>query len=220
MISIAMDGTFASGKSSIAESVSKTLNILYLNSGNLFRAIGLYCLENNIDPDDKEAVVKGIKDLTLTIKYINGAQHTFLNDVDVSDKLHTKIMGTYSSKVAVIPEVRDKTIHIQRETASRQSVIIEGRDITSHVLPNADYKFFITASQKVRAKRRYLEFKKAGEKVTFNQVLSDLKDRDYRDTHRDICPLIRTKDSIYISTTNMTLEEVIDKVLSYIKKDN
>lgn len=218
MISIAMDGTFASGKSSIARAVSKRLNILYLNSGQLFRACGLYCLENNIDPNDKEKVVEAMKNVELEIKYIDGNQHTYLNGVDVSDKLNTKTMGVYSSIVSVYPEVREKTINIQRETAKRQSVIIEGRDITSHVLPNADYKFFVTASEKVRAKRRLQDFVNAGEKVTFAQVLADLKDRDYRDSHRDICPLVRTPDSVYITTTNLTLDEAVEKVLSYINK--
>ena len=218
MISIAMDGTFASGKSSIARAVSKRLNILYLNSGQLFRACGLYCLENNIDPNDKEKVVSAMKNVELEIKYIDGNQHTYLNGVDVSDKLNTKTMGVYSSIVSVYPEVREKTINIQRETAKTQSVIIEGRDITSHVLPNADYKFFITASEKVRAKRRLQDFVNAGEKVTFAQVMADLKDRDYRDSHRDICPLVRTPDSVYISTTNLSLDEAVEKVLSYIKK--
>ena len=218
MISIAMDGTFASGKSSIARAVSKRLNILYLNSGQLFRACGLYCLENNIDPNDKEKVVEAMKNVELEIKYIDGNQHTYLNGIDVSDKLNTKTMGVYSSIVSVYPEVREKTINIQRETAKRQSVIIEGRDITSHVLPNADYKFFVTASEKVRAKRRLQDFVNAGEKVTFAQVLADLKDRDYRDSHRDICPLVRTPDSVYITTTNLTLDEAVDKVLSYINK--
>ena len=218
MISIAMDGTFASGKSSIAREISKRLNILYLNSGQLFRACGLYCLENNIDPNDKSAVVKAMKNVKLSIKYIDGKQHTYLNDVDVSDKLNTQIMGVYSSIVSVYPEVRDRTIEIQRSTASTQSVIIEGRDITSHVLPNADYKFFVTASEKVRARRRYEDFKNAGEKVSFAQVMRDLKERDYRDSHRDICPLVRTPDSIYISTSNMTLEQSVEKILGYIKK--
>lgn len=218
MISIAMDGTFASGKSSIAREISKRLNILYLNSGQLFRACGLYCLENNIDPNDKSAVVKAMENVKLSIKYIDGKQHTYLNDVDVSDKLNTQIMGVYSSIVSVYPEVRDRTIEIQRNTASTQSVIIEGRDITSHVLPNADYKFFVTASEKVRARRRYEDFKNAGEKVSFAQVMRDLKERDYRDSHRDICPLVRTPDSIYISTSNMTLEQSVEKILGYIKK--
>ena len=218
MISIAMDGTFSSGKSSIARAVSKKLNILYLNSGELFRACGLYCLENNIDPNDKEKVVEAMKNVSLTIKYIDGKQHTYINDVDVSDKLHTPTMGVYSSIVAVYPEVREKTIDIQRSTAATQSVIIEGRDITSHVLPNADYKFFISASEKIRARRRYDEFKAKGEKVTMAQVMKDLKERDYRDSHRDVCPLVRTPDSIYITTTNLTLDQAVEKVLSYIKK--
>lgn len=218
MISIAMDGTFASGKSSIARAVSKKLNILYLNSGQLFRAIGLYCLENNIDPNDRDKVVAEMQNIELSIKYIDGMQHTYINDVDVSDKLNTQIMGVYSSIVSVYPEVREKTIDIQRNTANTQSVIIEGRDITSHVLPNADYKFFISASEKVRAKRRYNDFKNNGEKVTFAQVMKDLKERDYRDSHRDVCPLVRTKDSIYISTTNLNLDQAIEKVLSYIKE--
>lgn len=218
MISIAMDGTFASGKSSIARGVSKALNILYLNSGQLFRACGLYCLENNIDPNDKTKVVEAMKHVHLDLKYINGTQHTYLNDVDVSDKLNTQIMGVYSSIVSVYPEVREKTIDIQRNTAKTQSVIIEGRDITSHVLPNADFKFYITASEQVRAKRRYLDFKNFGEKITFKHVLNDLKDRDYRDSHREFCPLTRTPDSIYISTTKLSLQEAIELVLSYIKK--
>lgn len=218
MISIAMDGTFASGKSSIAREVSKRLNILYLNSGQLFRACGLYCLENDIDPNNRDVVVEAMKNVDLSIKYIDGTQHTYLNGVDVSDKLNTQIMGRYSSIVSAYPEVREKTIDIQRHTAATQSVIIEGRDITSHVLPNADYKFFITASEKVRATRRLEDFRKGGEKVTFKQVLQDLKERDYRDSHRDVCPLVRTPDSIYITTTNLTLEQAVDKIISYIKK--
>lgn len=224
---IAIDGPSASGKSTVAKLVAKKLNVLHLNTGALYRAIGLYAYENGLanDLDDNgipilsgDEKLQIINNSDVKVKFIDGSQHTFLNGEDVTDKIYTATISDYSSRISAIPEVRDHILHLQRDVAKNNNVVMEGRDITSHVLPNAKYKFFVTASAEVRAKRRCEELLGKGEVANYDDILKDVKVRDLRDTTRTICPLIKVDDAIEIDTSNKTIEQVVDEVLSYIKE--
>lgn len=217
MISIAIDGSSGAGKSTVADILSRRLDILHLNSGALYRAVGLYVYEHSIDPKDEKAVVDALKDIDISVKYIDGNQHTILNKVDVSQNLYTSEMGNYSSLVSQYPVVRDKVTAIQRQIANAHDVIIEGRDITSAVLPDATFKFFITASPENRAKRRLEDLHRIGEAVSYEQVYADILERDHRDTTRPYHPLVRVDDAVYIETDNFSAEQVADKMLEVIK---
>lgn len=228
MYSIAIDGPVSSGKSTVAKILAKRLNILHLNTGALYRAIGLYAQRNNllnafsgadVSKVNKSEIEMLINNANVDVKFINGNQHTFLNGEDVTNLIHNPIISDYSSRVSVIKEVRDHVLFLQRDIASKQSVVMEGRDITSHVLPSSKYKFYLTASAEVRADRRYKEELSKGIKTTFKQVLKDVKMRDLRDTTRDICPLIITDDAVVINTDDINEpEKVADKILTYIKE--
>lgn len=228
MYAIAIDGPSASGKSSVANAVSKRLNILHLNTGSLYRALGLYAHQNKliqeIDPAtelpkcSKEEIEKITSSADVTVKFIDGQQHTFLNGNDVTDLLSTPIISDYSSRVSVIPELRQHILQIQRNIASEHNIVMEGRDITSHVLPNAKYKFFLTASPEVRAERRYNELLEKGLMSNYDEILESIKMRDYRDLHRECSPLIIVPEAVVVDTSNMTKEEVIEYILKYIKE--
>ncbi len=227
MYSIAIDGPVCSGKSTIAHAISERLNILHLNTGDLYRAIGYYAYKNNIastvdsagmpqlNADDMKAL---INDVDVDVKFIDGTQHTFVNGEDVTDQLHTPIMSDYSSRVSAIPEVRNHILQLQRDVALKNNVVMEGRDITSHVLPNSKYKFYITARPEVRAQRRMEQDKLKGMQVTYDEVLADIILRDKRDMTRKICPLVITKDAVVIDTSDKTLEQVLDEIIGYIEE--
>jgi len=227
MYAIAIDGPSSSGKSSMASKVAKRLGILHLNTGRMYRALGLYAHSNGLlgklNTDSTVVVVKEevdniINNAKIDIKFIDGEQHTFLNGEDVSDKLNSTVVSDYSSRVSVIPEIRDYVVLIQREIATKTNLVMEGRDITSHVLPNAKYKFFINAPVEVRAERRLKELTEKGFNYTYEEILEDLKQRDYRDINRTYCPLIKVDDAIELDTSNNTLDEMVDIMLSYIKE--
>ena len=227
MFAIAIDGPASSGKSSMAKKVAEKLNILHLNTGQLYRAIGLYAFDkgyfSRLDKDgnaitnDKE-VEDVINNAKIEVKFIDGRQHTFLNGDDVTDLLHTKIISDYSSRVSAVPKIRDYVSNIQRDVASKNNLVMEGRDVTSHVLPNAKYKFFVTASPEVRAERRLNEMLEKGLKYSYEEILQDIIQRDNRDVTRDYCPLIIVPDAIVLDTSNNTLDEMVEKMLSYIKE--
>ena len=227
MYAIAIDGPASSGKSSIARKVAEKLNILHLNTGQLYRAVGLYAFQqgyfSNLDNEgraiaDKKQIENILNNVKVEVKFLDGKQHTFLNGDDVTDLLHTKVVSDYSSRVSVVPEIRDHILHIQRDVASKNNVVMEGRDITSHILPNAKYKFFITASPEIRAERRLNEMLEKGLNYSYEDILQDIIQRDHRDATRECSPLIVVPDAIVLDTSNNTLEEMVDKMLSYIKE--
>jgi len=201
--SIAIDGPSASGKSSVSKLLAKKLNINHLSSGALYRAIAYYLIQNNINEN-------------LVENYLNQIELIFLNNEDITDKLQTNEISTLSSIISQNKAVREFVKEIQINVSENQNIIIDGRDIASVVLPNSKYKFFITASIKARAKRRYLDYKK---KIPLRKIEQDIKTRDERDVNRDISPLIKTKDAILINSSNLTLEETVDKILNYIKEN-
>ena len=215
--SIALDGPSGSGKSTVAKALSSKLNILYLDTGAMYRATALKALNLGVDTFDVEKVSEFLPNMDLEIKYIDGAQHTFLDGEDVSYKIRENRVSMAASNISSLKPVRLKMVDMQRKIASTMSCVLDGRDIGSYVLPNADYKFFITASVEERTKRRFNELKEKGETVDFDLLKSEIEKRDYNDSHRDFAPLVQAKDAIYIDTSDMTIEQVISTILSYIK---
>ena len=215
--SIALDGPSGSGKSTVAKILSKKLNILYLDTGAMYRATALKTLSLGIDTFDEKGVSTFINDINLDIKYIDGAQHTFLDGEDVSEKIREPHVSMAASNVSSLKCVRLKMVDMQRKIASNMSCVLDGRDIGSYVLPNAEYKFYITADTVVRAKRRFDELTAKGHQVDFEELKNEIEQRDYNDKNRDFSPLKQADDAILIDTSSMTVEQVVDKILSYIK---
>ncbi len=216
-ITIALDGPSGSGKSTIAKALSQKLNILYLDTGAMYRATAIKSLKLGIDTFDEDGVKTFIEDIDLKIKYVDGAQRTFLDGEDVSDKIREPHVSMAASNISSLKCVRLKMVDMQRKIASSMSCVLDGRDIGSFVLPNADYKFYITASVEVRTNRRFAELKQKGHDVDFEQLYKEIEQRDYNDKNRDFAPLKQADDAVLIDTSNMTIEEVINKVVSYIK---
>ena len=217
MINIAIDGPSAAGKGVVSERLAKLLNIYHLDTGAIYRAIGLYMYENNIDASSEEEVSKVLDDINIEIEFINREQYTYLNGECVNGKIRTSIISDYSSRSSALLCVRDKVKHLQQDFAKKNNVIMEGRDITTEILPNAKYKFFLTASPETRALRRLKDLEAKGEKITFAQVLKDINERDYRDSHREFGKLQLAKDAVYINTDNYTVDRVV--AIIYSKKD-
>lgn len=211
--SIAIDGPSASGKSSVSKMLAKKLNINHLSSGALYRAIAFYLNENKINPNEVE---KNLNKINIKVKFENFHQMIILNGEDVTEKLNTSEISLLSSIISQQKEVREYVKNIQLDLTKKQNIIIDGRDIGSVVLPNSKYKFFVTASIEARAKRRYLDYDK---KMTLKEVEEDLRLRDERDKNREICPLKQAKDAVLIDSTNLTLEQTVDKILKYIKEN-
>lgn len=216
IIKIALDGPSGSGKSTIAKNLSKRLNILYLDTGAMYRAVALKALSLGVDTLDYDGVAAFLPELDLDIKYKDGTQLTFLDGKDVSDKIREPHVSMAASKVSGLKCVRLKMVDMQRKIAGKISCVLDGRDIGSFVLPDADYKFYITASVEVRADRRYKELTLRGHEVDYEQLKKEIEERDYNDMHRDFAPLTRAADAIYIDTSYMNIEQVVNKVLSYV----
>ncbi len=215
--SIALDGPSGSGKSTIAKTLSEKLNILYLDTGAMYRATAVKALKLGIDTFDENGVKTFIDDINLEIKYIDGAQHTYLDGEDVSEKIREPHVSMAASNISSLKCVRLKMVEMQRKIADSMSCVLDGRDIGSYVLPNAEYKFYITASVKVRTDRRYKELKQKGHDVDYDTLYKEIEQRDYNDKNRDFAPLRQAEDAILIDTSNMSIEKVIETVTSYIK---
>lgn len=217
-LKIALDGPSGSGKSTIAKKLSKELDILYLDTGAMYRATALKALKLNVDTFDEKGVSDFINDLNLEIKYENGSQQTYLDGENVSEKIREPQVSMAASNISSLKCVRLKMVEMQREIASSTSCVLDGRDIGSYVLPDADYKFYITASVDVRAQRRFKELTEKGFNVDFEKLKQEIEQRDYNDSHRDFAPLVKAEDAIFIDTSNMDIDGVTNAVMSYIKK--
>ncbi len=217
IIKIALDGPSGSGKSTVAKKLSQKLNILYLDTGAMYRATALKALGLNIDTFDEDGVKTFIDDINLEIKYIDGTQHTFLDGEDVSEKIREPQVSMAASNISSLKCVRLKMVDMQRQIASKMSCVLDGRDIGSYVLPNADFKFYITASVDVRADRRYKELMLKGHKVDFNALKAEIEQRDFNDKNRDFSPLKKADDAIEIDTSFMSIDQVLNKILSYVE---
>ena len=214
---IALDGPSGSGKSTIAKKISKKLNILYLDTGAMYRATALKALKMGIDTFDEQGVLTFINDINLEIKYVDGTQRTYLDGEDVSAKIREPHVSMAASNISSLKCVRLKMVDMQRKIACDMSCVLDGRDIGSYVLPNAKYKFYITASVDVRADRRFKELTLKGHKVDFEELKKEIEQRDFNDKNRDFAPLVKADDAILIDTSFMNIEQVVNKVLSYLE---
>ncbi len=215
---IALDGPAGSGKSTVAKTLAKEYNILYLDTGAMYRACALKALRENIDPQDKISIEKMLNILDVKVEYIDGAQHTFLDGEDVSEKIRENAVSMAASHVSAHSCVRLKMVEMQREIAKTTSCILDGRDIGSTVLPDAKFKFFLTADSKVRAKRRYDELVSRGQSVDFEKLHAEIVQRDKQDSEREFSPLVCAKDAVVVDTTNLSIEEVIATIKSLIQQ--
>ena len=219
-IIIAIDGESSSGKSSLAKALAKELTYKHINTGAMYRALTFFAIKNNFFLGGKifsQDIIKLIDELNFEFRLIDNISHLFVNGKNMSEQIRTKRVSDLVSYVSTIFEVRKKIVDIQRKLGLKKAIVMEGRDIGSVVFPNAEYKFFLDAKIEDRAKRRLKEFSGDGEKITYQEVIDQLKKRDRLDSTRKISPLIRSKDAILIDTSNLTIEQQIEKIISFIK---
>ncbi|MBO4848723.1 MAG: (d)CMP kinase [Clostridia bacterium] len=217
--SIAIDGPAGAGKSTVAKGVAKRLGIVYVDTGAMYRAIGLKTIRAGIPSDDAEKVGAILDGTEVTLGFIDGVQHVFLDGEDVSGLIRTQEVSNAASKVSAIPAVRFKMVELQQKLAKNTSLTMDGRDICQYVLPDAEYKFFVTASPDARTLRRYKELSEKGTLggMTFNELLVEMAERDKRDSGRDCMPLKKAPDAVLIDTTYLDIEGSIEAVMRYIR---
>jgi len=220
MSSIAIDGPAGAGKSSIAKALSKRLGYIYIDTGAMYRAVALFFVENNVSDGADSRIESLLDKLEISIKYEDGTQKVILNGEDVTGKLRLEEIGKLASKFSAIGSVREKLVALQRKLAQKENVVMDGRDIGTVVLPNADLKIYLSASSKVRAKRRYLELLEKGHTdLDINEIEDEIIKRDEADMNREISPLKQAEDAYYLDSSDMTLEEVVSKILSMVKEE-
>lgn len=218
MTAIAIDGPAGAGKSTIARRAAKEIGYIYVDTGALYRAVGLYMLKQGIDTADAHAVSPLLGQVEVTLAFQNGEQKVILCGEDVSQDIRTAEVSMAASNVSAIPAVRDFLFSLQKDIAKNNNVVMDGRDIGTVVLPDAQVKIFLTASPEERARRRYEEMIKKGEPADYGDVLSDLKTRDYNDSHRAVAPLIPAASAVIVDTTGNTLEQSVEQLISIIKE--
>ena len=209
---IAIDGPAGAGKSTIAKILAMELELIYVDTGALYRTIGYYMTQQGIDTADTDAVATALNGLKVELKYVDGVQRVFANGTDVSDLIRTPAMSMAASTVSAIPAVRAYLLDTQRELAATHSVVMDGRDIGTVILPDAKVKIFLTASAESRAKRRFDELQAKGDPATYEEVLADMIKRDYDDSHRAIAPLKQAQDAIPVDTSGETLEQSVARL--------
>ncbi len=217
-INIAIDGPAGAGKSTIAKKLSKELSYIYVDTGAMYRAMALFCIREGADIDDGQAVSDLCQKADVKIEYRSGIQRILLNGEDVGDKIRTEEVGNITSKISAYQKVREKLTALQQKLARENDVVMDGRDIGTCVLPNAQVKIYLTASVEARAKRRYDELKNKGEQVSLEQIEADIKERDFRDMHRDVAPLVKAEDAALIDSSDMGISEVVTEILVLLKK--
>ncbi len=216
---IAIDGPAGAGKSTIAKKVAEKLGFVYIDTGAMYRAMAYYYTGKGINCEDKDAVIAEFDNIHLGLKYIDGVQHIFLNGEDISGVIRTQEVGENASRVSAIAEVRAKLVAIQQDIARNINVVMDGRDIGSVVLPDAELKIYLTASVRVRALRRFKEYQEKGIEADLATIEKEIKDRDYRDMHRDASPLVCVPDAVVVDTSDMTVDEVMDRIISLVEQD-
>ena len=215
---IAIDGPAGAGKSSVAKEVAKELGAIYLDTGAMYRAVGLYMLRNGVDPKDSETVAARAHEAKVDIRYVDGSQHVYLLGEDVSAAIRENEVSAAASGVSAVPLVRQILVARQQEIAREQSVVMDGRDIGTKVLPDATLKIFLTASAEERARRRFRELEAKGKPVPYEQLLAEINQRDWDDSHRAASPLVQAEDAILLDTSSMTQEEATGAILSLMKE--
>ena len=211
---IAVDGPAGAGKSTIAKAVAKRMGLIYVDTGAMYRAMALHMLKQGVNIEDNEAVIRECVNPDITIKYEDGVQVVYLNGENVNGFLRTEEVGNAASKTSVLMPVRVRLVELQQKLAAESDCIMDGRDIGTCVLPNADVKIYLTASSEVRAKRRYKELTEKGQVCDIAEIQRIIEERDYRDMNREASPLQQAEDAVLVDSSDMTIEEVIDTIIS------
>ena len=210
---VAIDGPAGAGKSTIARAVAKKKGFIYVDTGAMYRAMALFMLREGVEPTDAAVIADKCKEADITIQYVDGEQVVLLNGENVNAYLRTEEVGNMASNTSAQPAVRTKLVELQQALAAKSDVIMDGRDIGTVVLPNAQVKIYLTASSMVRARRRYDELTAKGETCDLEKIRQDIEDRDYRDMHRETSPLKQAEDAVLVDTSDMTIEQVIDRIV-------
>jgi CMP/dCMP kinase len=214
---LAIDGPAGAGKSTIAKRIAKEMGFIYVDTGAMYRAMALYFLRNNIDAADNGKIEEACKTVDVTIEYKDGEQLVILNGENVNGLIRTEEVGKMASTSSVNKTVRLKLVELQQNLARKENVVMDGRDIGTYVLPNADLKIYLTASSKERARRRWAELKEKGQDTDINEIEKDIIDRDHRDMTREFAPLKQAEDAIYLDTSDMTIDEVVQKIIQLVQ---
>ena len=214
---VAIDGPAGAGKSTIANLVAKEKGYIYVDTGAMYRGLAIHFLNRGIDPEDRDAVAEACRDAEVTIGYEDGVQQIYLNGENVTSMLRTEETGNMASKTSAIPEVREKLLELQRSLAREKDVIMDGRDIGTNILPDADVKIYLTASVETRARRRYDELREKGEDCSLEEISRDIKERDERDMTREIAPLKKADDAVLVDSSDMTIQQVVDEICSHCR---
>lgn len=217
MISVAIDGPSGAGKSSISKTAAKKLGFIHVDTGALYRALAYTAIKNSVNLGDEISLENLLKTTNVKIKHADGIQSVFVNDENVTGKIRTEEVSMGASNISKIPIIRDFLLGLQREIASENNVIMDGRDIGTVVLPNADVKIFLTASPEKRAERRYKELLEKDEKIEYNDIIKDIIKRDYQDEHREIAPLKAAEDSVVVDTSDLSFDESVQKIIEVIE---
>ncbi len=217
-ISVAIDGPAGAGKSSVSKAAAKSMGFTYIDTGAMYRAVAVFAINEGIDiRSDSEKLVKRLDEINIDIKYENGEQHIYLCETDISERIRKEDASVGASDVAIIPEVRTKLVELQRKMAKSANVIMDGRDICSYVLPEAQVKIFLTASLQSRAVRRYKELCDKGIECDYEQIKSDMEYRDKNDSQRAVAPLKKADDALLLDTTELSFEQVVEKIKELIQ---
>ncbi len=214
---VAIDGPAGAGKSTIAKLVAKEKGYIYVDTGAMYRGLAIHFIKRGLKAEDIKGIVEACKDAEVSIVYENDVQQIYLNGENVTAMLRTEEVGNMASKTSAIPAVREKLLELQRTLAREKDVIMDGRDIGTNILPNADVKIYLTASVETRATRRYKELLEKGENCVYEEIAQDIKERDERDMNREIAPLKQAEDAILVDSSEMTIEEVVKTICSYCK---
>ena len=216
--SVAIDGPAGAGKSTIAKRVAKQMGFIYVDTGAMYRAMAIYFIKNNIDPTDEMAINSSIEDISISIEYDNGEQQVILNGENITGILRTEEVGNMASKISVYAKVRSKLVDLQRELAKTTDVIMDGRDIGTTVLPDADVKIYLTASVEARAGRRFRELVEKGIEADQDAIKKDIEERDYMDMNRENSPLRQAEDAILVDSSDMSIDETVETIIDIISK--
>ena len=215
---LAIDGPAGAGKSTIAKRVAKELSFVYVDTGAMYRAMGTYFSDLGIAPEEQEKIEAACKDVKISISYENGEQQVYLNGVNVTGRLRTEEAGKMASATSAYLEVRKKLVELQQEMAENTDLVMDGRDIGTAVLPNAPLKVYLTASAHVRALRRWKELTEKGQTADLAKIEEDINERDYQDMHREHSPLVQAEDAVLVDSSEMTIDEVVEKILSLARE--
>lgn len=215
---IAIDGPAGAGKSTVAKAVARTLNATYLDTGAMYRAVGLYMMRSGVPLDMPALIAARADNAQVDVRYEDGAQHVYLNGEDVSSAIRENAVSAAASAVSAVPRVREMLVARQRDIASKTDVVMDGRDIGTRVLPDAPLKVFLTARCEVRARRRYLELTERGESVDYDTLLEEIRQRDYNDSHRALSPMVPAADAIMLDSSDMTQDEVTAHIIALAKE--